>query len=534
MADNMNKTPEANREINRESSKVTRKPSGEVRKVAGVRPPAKRPVGHRPGAPASASQRPTAPRPAVTRSATSRPVTRQAARPAADMGVSDRPRAHKSYERDADLQFDMYDITEDSTEDTVSEYDIGETRRKKKSSGSGTGTGKKKKKSKKAREAARRRKSRKRFLIFLGCYTAVLLILGGIFLGYTDSCLNKYEAAQSQYEMAKYFEAFKTAIDNNQIPPEVNLAQFGEASADITSEYMAFVKQGELKFEKDRNSYNTEEPVYNILSGDTPVHSIKLRGVNEHTIFGILTIMDWEKAESISLYSPDKYEYYVRVPEGFTVNFDGKILDSSYQTENAVDIELFQFAREYVSLPNQIEYKVDSFRENAEISITDNNGNAVEAKRDDNVYTAFYLGSEDIPDDLRSTALNMAETWSKFMTSDLSGNLHGFYTLEPYLIKGSYYHSKAKEYAGGIDITFISGHTLDAEPFSNIKVDDYVRYNENCFSCHIYFEKVMHLNRGTDAMDVTDSTFIFAYYDDFDDGVDNPHWAMVDMIANTN
>lgn len=295
MADNMNKTPEANREINRESSKVTRKPSGEVRKVAGVRPPAKRPVGHRPGAPASAAQRPTAPRPAVTRSATSRPVTRQAARPAADMGVSDRPRAHKSYERDADLQFDMYDITEDSTEDTVSEYDIGETRRKKKSSGSGTGTGKKKKKSKKAREAARRRKSRKRFLIFLGCYTAVLLILGGIFLGYTDSCLNKYEAAQSQYEMAKYFEAFKTAIDNNQIPPEVNLAQFGEASVDITSEYMAFVKQGELKFEKDRNSYNTEEPVYNILSGDTPVHSIKLRGVNEHTIFGILTIMDWER-----------------------------------------------------------------------------------------------------------------------------------------------------------------------------------------------------------------------------------------------
>lgn len=150
------------------------------------------------------------------------------------------------------------------------------------------------------------------------------------------------------------------------------------------------------------------------------------------------------------------------------------------------------------------------------------------------MYTAFYLGSEDIPDDLRSTALNMAETWSKFMTSDLSGNLHGFYTLEPYLIKGSYYHSKAKEYAGGIDITFISGHTLDAEPFSNIKVDDYVRYNENCFSCHIYFEKVMHLNRGTDAMDVTDSTFIFAYYDDSDDGVDNPHWAMVDMIANTN
>lgn len=525
MSENMNNTPESN-------NKTAVRTGGEVRKAAGVRPPSQRPVGRRPGAPTPANSRPNATRPAPTRSATSRPVTRQAARSAADTEVSDRPRAHKSYEKDSDLQYDMYDITRENTEEYVPEYDIGETRKKKKSSG--TGSGKKKKKSKKAREAARRRRSRKRFLIFLACYTVVLFIVGGIFLGYTDSCLNKYEAAQSKYEMAKYFEAFKTAIDNNQLPTGVNLAQFGDAGADVTAEYMSFVKQGELRFEKDKNSYNTEEPVYNILAGDTPVHSIKLRGVNEKTIFGILTIMEWEMAESKCLYSPESYEYLVRVPEGFTVTINGKTLDSSSMTDNAVDIELFQFAREYVSLPNQIEYKVNSYRENPDISITDNSGNPVEAKIDGNVYTGFYLGSEDIPDDLRSIALDMAETWSKFMTSDLSGNLHGFYTLEPYLIKGSYYHSKAKEYAGGIDITFISGHTLDAEPFSNVKVDDYVRYNENCFSCHIYFEKVMHLNRGTDAMDVTDSTFIFAYYDDSDDGVDNPHWAMVDMIANTN
>lgn len=132
-----------------------------------------------------------------------------------------------------------------------------------------------------------------------------------------------------------------------------------------------------------------------------------------------------------------------------------------------------------------------------------------------------------------ASALEMAETWSKFMTTDLSGSLYGFYTLEQYLIKDSYLYQKANEYARGIDITFMSPHTLDADPFSNIKVDDYVKYSDTCFSCHIYFEKVMHLNRGSDSLDVMDSTFIFAYYDDSDDGVDNPHWAIVDMIANT-
>lgn len=531
MSENMNRTPDNNSvrraNPNPNPNRTTKTSSG-TKKAVGVRPPAQRPVGRRPGAPVPPPARPK-PQVAPARSASSRPVTRQAARTAADMSVSDRPRAHKSYEKDVDIQYDMYDINTESMDTSVSEYDIGEPRKKSSSSGNG----KKKKKSKKAREAARRRKSRKRFLIFLGCYTAILLVLGGIFLGYTDSCLKKYEAAQSQYEMERYFLSFKTAIENGQIPTEVNLAQFGSITPELQAEYMEFAKQGELSFEKDKNSYNTEEPIYNIMAGTTPVHSIKLRGVNEHTIFGILTIMDWEKAESKCLYSPQKYEYFVRVPNGFSVTVDGKAVDDSNRTNNEVDIELFQFAREYVSLPDQIEYKVESYKDNCEVLITDNNGNPVEVKQDGNIYTGFYNGSDDIPDDYRTIALDMAQTWSKFMTSDLSGNLHGFYSLEPYLIKGSYYYTKAKEYAGGIDITFISGHTLDPNPFSNVRVDDYVKYNDNCFSCHVYFEKVMHLNRGTDAMDVTDSTFIFAYYDDSDDGVDNPHWAMVDMIANT-
>lgn len=461
---------------------------------------------------------------------------------------SDRPRVHKSYEMDSDLQFDMVDIdsidSDYASDDYETEYAIGDRKPAKKKSGSKSGSGKsskgksgKKKMSKKARLEAARKRSQKRFLIFLAIYTGILLVLGGIFLGYTDSCLKKYEAAQSQYEMEKYFQAFKASLDSGEVPAEVNLGQYGtsfDSMDDVKNMYLAFAKQGELRFEKDKNSYNTEEPVYNILAGDTPIHAITLRGVNEHTIFGILTIMDWEKADSKCLYSPEMYEYYIRVPEGFQVELGGHLIDDSYRTDSEEDIELFQFAREYATLPALVEYKVNSYQELSGISIVDNNGNPVEGSANGNVYTAFYKGSEDMPDDLKNSALSMAETWSKFMTSDLSGNLHGFYTLESYLIKGSYLHSKAKEYAGGIDITFISGHTLDADPFSNVKVDDYVRYNDNCFSCHIYFEKVMHLNRGTDAMDITDSTFIFAYYDDSEDGVDNPHWAIVDMIANTN
>jgi hypothetical protein len=45
----------------------------------------------------------------------------------------------------------------------------------------------------------------------------------------------------------------------------------------------------------------------------------------------------------------------------------------------------------------------------------------------------------------------------------------------------------------------------------------------------------MYLRRTkVNSVETVDSTFFYVYYDDSDDGEDNPHWAMVDMIATTN
>ncbi len=43
----------------------------------------------------------------------------------------------------------------------------------------------------------------------------------------------------------------------------------------------------------------------------------------------------------------------------------------------------------------------------------------------------------------------------------------------------------------------------------------------------------MVLTSGARRVNTIDSTFYFVKYDDSDDGVDNPHWAIADMIAAT-
>jgi len=41
------------------------------------------------------------------------------------------------------------------------------------------------------------------------------------------------------------------------------------------------------------------------------------------------------------------------------------------------------------------------------------------------------------------------------------------------------------------DITFISDHVLSGNPYTGVVVDNYIEYNDNCYSCHIAFTKNM-------------------------------------------
>ena len=74
----------------------------------------------------------------------------------------------------------------------------------------------------------------------------------------------------------------------------------------------------------------------------------------------------------------------------------------------------------------------------------------------------------------------------------------------------------------------LDDHTLDNPPFNSEEVSEYVKFSDECFSCRIKFNKPMHMANGVNKVDVVDSTYYFVYYDDSEDGIDNPHWALVD------
>ncbi len=396
---------------------------------------------------------------------------------------------------------------------------------------------KKKKKKKKHLLKKRTRKMLKRnsFKIFLAAYALILIILGLIFLGYTENCLKQYEESQSIYEAEKFFNNFSAELSAGQFPAEINLAEFVgpfDSEESVKEMFLSSALQGTLSFRKAPDSYNTEEPVYQILAGEKPIVEYSYTAVNERPLFAILTIMDWQLVSVQPCMPFGSNDVIINTPGNYTVTVNGVTLDDSYISGESSSDDIFQYASEYIDISAKKEYKIEGLKFEPEVKIYDESGNEVEYTVNGNVLSVDYVSTDDVPTDVYNTSLDLAKTWSLFMSADLSGANYGLATVQGIVVKDSYYYNLAKEYATGVDITFTSAHTLGE--FTEVVVDDYIKYSDICYSCHIHFIKNMTLTRtGELATDEVDSTYMFIYYDDSDDGVDNPHWVIVDMIAST-
>ena len=379
---------------------------------------------------------------------------------------------------------------------------------------------------KKGGNKKRKLKSSFYFLTFMAIWIVLILIFGIIFLAYADRSLKKFEKSQSTYAMDEYVKKFKDSVSQG-VLPEGFTSEAGSAfeADDLKLQSLQNATAGaEITYQQNKNSYNTEEPIYDLLASGTPFATVQLQATNSRVVFGILTIMDWNVVEAKMLSNGSTSDYIIRVPEGYSVTVNGISVGSEYITGSASDMAILANAVEYVDIPEIVEYTIPGLSKAPEVSVSDTSGNSVATSVDGNTYSVGFGESGEMPSELVAEALNIAETWSLFMTADLTGNSHGLAKVQEFLIPGSAYDDMAKGWASGVDITFTSAHTLKNPAFENVVIDEYISYTPDCFSCHISFNKPMYLTRtGETVVDTTDSTFVFVKYDG--------KWCLADMQA---
>ena len=215
--------------------------------------------------------------------------------------------------------------------------------------------------------------------------------------------------------------------------------------------------------------------------------------------------------------------------DGHSVKVDGKDIPSE-AVEIAVNPDFATFAEYVPDLPKRPIYSIVVLKEDADISVTDASGNAIEIdpknKFIDITGSADGESTDTVPEDIavEINVLSVLESWSLFMSNDLD-----FYTLSKSLIEGSYQYNVANTYNNSVDKNFMSVHTLLDPPFTEESVTNFVRITDNCFSVDISFVKHMYLNSNQQMDDSMNERCYFVKHDSTNDYVDNPTWKLVGM-----
>ena len=387
------------------------------------------------------------------------------------------------------------------------------------------------------------KKTKTKFGIFMKKYCIVLGILILMFLVYVMNTLYQYEASFTDNYMDKYVKTIVSSAKKGKIKKvcdvkNIPINDLESNKKDYKKSIEQLIKTSNITY-KLNSKKNAPEPVYGVYANDRKIMDVTLTVKKQHHRLGLFSYPTWKVKECKLGGDRGIFYYDIMVPSNYTVTVNGTKLDDKYISDSVTD-ENYNILTKYVDLPKLVNYRLDNFVTQPNISIKNDKGenvdyvikdNKVEVNNLHQKFDNFEDAKKQLVEDI--DVLDIAEKWSLFLTDDLIGNRHGFSVLEKYLVKDTSLYDMGYKWATSIDITFTSKHTLKKPTFTNTKISDVEVYGKNAFSCTVYLEKNMLIANGNDKVDVMHDKLYFVYYDDTDDGKDNPRWKWVDMKAVT-
>lgn len=361
----------------------------------------------------------------------------------------------------------------------------------------------------------RRKKKKSVYKRSLLVFTLLLLILSELCLVYVSSSLKLYENGNIDNYMKSLINDMKKASKAGNIDKYLS---FNKIESDY-EKVSSFDEGYKELFETSKITYKAsdEENKYNLYADDNMFASVSLNSQPVRRL-GILSFDKYD-IEGIETYSKNGiYTIDIYLND----NYDLFVNDTPVKEDDLVaKEEISEYSEVYdkIDLPYQKHYKISNLTKKPNITVKDKDS-LIEVKKDKNVYYATDYFVTDNKDEAFNKLeykdfdpLEFAKNWSLFLSADLEGNRWGLYTLTPNLIEGTAIYQRAYNWATQVDITFTSFHTLDKDTFTDIKVDNYIVYNEHAFSVDVYLKKHMTLNDGQKRTDVMNDRFYYAYYD---------------------
>lgn len=350
--------------------------------------------------------------------------------------------------------------------------------------------------------------STKKILTAYGIYLLILGFLALVFLLYARKTLVLYEASQPHYVMDELITnpELLTMLDTS------NLA-FNEFETEESyyQNVLESISANRIQYYLLKESYTDGSLTYGLYAGDLPFGTIVLIPQNTVTKMIAIPITDWVVSDMNAYEASESYHLTVTVPDSYQITINGIVLNDNYVSEVAEYPEL-SYCAEYVTVPEQLTYEVTGLKHPFNLIITDANGEILISDTQTNTQNEYQFtpACQEMDEELAEMVLSGVETYSNFFSKDLPGCRESIDPIRHLFPEDSIYLSLADQYRRE-DMGVFASHSNTH--FLNESISEYIPYNENCFSCRVYFDKSMTLGSSREIIDTTDNRYFFVRID---------------------
>ncbi len=340
------------------------------------------------------------------------------------------------------------------------------------------------------------------FRIFMILWVLALVGFGFYANNYVRATLEEWEANTPS-------EIVTGALDNitdDQIKSLFNFTDKVDEGDQVGNIRRIFTeKQYTIKKESGSDSYG-------IFKGEQQLCTVVLNKVRSVSKIGVINYGIYELTGIEPCGEKELYSLEVYAPSYCQIYMSGQLMTP----DSSVSPTIFSDAGNYVTIPSDDTYIFRYLTKEPELKIM--RGEEEVPYEIDEENKVVLPGIAQHFDTLEAAGcdfdiMGFAKIWSKFMTDDLTGWNNGFNTVGAYLIEGSEEYLYAWNWATDVDITFVSGHTLNNPPFTEETVSNVIKYGEDLICADVHLVKHMHITRtNVNHDDVMDSTICLIRY----------------------
>ncbi len=333
--------------------------------------------------------------------------------------------------------------------------------------------------------------------IFITVVVGVLLLIH-IVLFWINGFLKDFEAAQPKHVAE---EVFKTYFSDFSASRYLDICEDSTAKYELRENLITYLDA--LTKDEKITYYSVSTGMddglqYVVRAGDTKFASFTL----EKDIGDKESRFTRYKPGRFALYTDAKTKVDVEIPTGYTLYLNGVEVSHEYIIQEGIETPSCAHMPQDVAGTTLEKYKVAGFIQPPAVEVYSPNGQKALVEEGNNgAYKASVVADPQLADQYSSWFIEAATKYAIYMQYDSKVAAMRFGSVAPYFDPDSKLYEDIRTVENGFVIEYERYEIKDE------KASDFIRYDENTFSCRVTLTHILYRRGMDDYIDHIDITF---------------------------